>query len=128
MLTASQETVQLLELELPPRLEDLQVPALEEASIHLWHANPVGQSWLLPHFSTLLSADEEDRRARFHFEGDRQDFTFARGMLRILLGAYLEIDPRAVGFEYSEHGKPALADGHQRPELQFNVSRRSAEI
>jgi 4'-phosphopantetheinyl transferase len=128
ILTASQETVQLLGLELPPRLEDLHVPALEEAGIHLWHANPLGQSSLLPYFSALLSADENGRRTRFHFAGDQQDFAFARGMLRSLLGAYLEIDPSAVGFEYSEHGKPALAGLHRKAELQFNLSHTQGAV
>ena len=128
MLMASPETLQLLGLELPPHLEDLHVPALEEAVIHLWHANPLGQRSLLPHLSALLSADENDRRARFRFEGDRQDFAFARGMLRTLLATYLQTDPRAVRFQYSEHGKPALAASHRRPELQFNLSHTQGRV
>jgi 4'-phosphopantetheinyl transferase len=128
MLMASQEELQLLGLRLPPHLSELRVPALDGGSIHLWHASPVERRSLLPHLSDLLSADEADRRARFHFEGDRQDFTFARGMLRTVLAAYLKTDPRALGFRYSEHGKPSLVLTDPEEDLQFNLSHTQGAV
>ena len=122
MVTTAEEKLQVQELEFPAHLAELSMPALDGASIHLWHASPPEHRSLLPNLSALLSADEEDRHARFHFESDRQDFIFARGMLRTLLAAYLEVDPREVRFGYSEHGKPALAGPGEGTDLQFNLS------
>jgi len=70
-------------------------------------------------FWSLLSTAEQERAAKFYFEKDRQAFVVGRGMLRVLLGRYLALEPDAVGFEYGEFGKPALASA---TELQFNVS------
>jgi hypothetical protein len=40
MLMASQDAAQLLGLKFPARLEQLLVPELDSAGIHLWHASP----------------------------------------------------------------------------------------
>jgi 4'-phosphopantetheinyl transferase len=128
MLIASQEELQLLGLDLPPHLEELRVPVLDRASIHLWHASPQALASELPRLSDLLSADEADRRARFHFEADRGDFTFARGMLRTLLAAYLKTDPRELRFRYSEYGKPSLATPDAAPDLRFNLSHTQGAV
>jgi 4'-phosphopantetheinyl transferase len=69
----------------------------------------------------LLSADERERAARFCFDKHRRRFTAGRGILRTLLGRYLERNPRELTFEYSDHGKPFLA-GTPVPELRFNLS------
>ena len=59
--------------------------------------------------------------ARFRFETDREDFAFARGMLRTVLGNYLGIPPAEVGFSLSPQGKPALAFP-QASRIEFNLS------
>jgi len=70
----------------------------------------------------LLSSDERERAARFHFERDRQHYCAARAVLRTLLGRYLEAPARDLSFVYSDKGKPALASRSQDPGLAFNVS------
>lgn len=72
----------------------------------------------LRELSQTLSPEEESRAARFHFDLDRQRFQVARGVLRNLLGAYLNLPPQQVRFEYGPYGKPYLA----ARELQFNLS------
>jgi 4'-phosphopantetheinyl transferase len=69
-----------------------------------------------------LSADERTRAERFRFSEDRMRFVSARGILRILLGRYLDVEPQRLRFCYNEHGKPALAPEFDRSDLQFNVS------
>ena len=128
MLMASQEELQMQALEFPAHLAELRVPDLDAAAIHLWHACPLGHKSLLLDLSTVLSADEADRRGRFHFEGDRQDFTFARGMLRTVLAAYLQTDPRALRFRYSEHGKPSLVLTDPEKDLRFNLSHTQGAV
>jgi len=66
-----------------------------------------------------LSADERERGGRFHFERDRRRFVTARGLLRVLLGRYLDVDPARLRFGYGPRGKPFLAGGEP---LRFNLS------
>jgi 4'-phosphopantetheinyl transferase len=73
---------------------------------------------------SLLDADERDRAIRFRFERDRVAYVTMRGMLRVLLGHYLNQDCRKLRFGYNAFGKPYL----DAP-LAFNVSRtRSAGL
>jgi 4'-phosphopantetheinyl transferase len=128
MLMATQERLELEALELPAQGEELRVPALDSRRVHLWHADPEERGSRLAHLTSLLSADEGDRCARFHFERDRQDFAFARGMMRTVLAAYLRTDPRELRFRYSEHGKPALAPTDCETDLQFNLSHTQGAV
>src|SRR5437879_1206576 len=68
-----------------------------------------------------LTPDERTRSARFQFERDRQRFIVARGVLRDLLGRYLQTQPGQINFVYNAFGKPDLS-----PEfgarLKFNLS------
>ena len=68
----------------------------------------------------LLSSDERLRAGRFHFERDRRRFIVARGVLRMLLGAHLDIAPAAVAFGYAQHGKPFVINAASQ--IHFNVS------
>ncbi len=59
-------------------------------------------------FLTDLSEDERNRAGRFAFERDRIRYIAARGILRRLLGGYLNIDPSEIRFSYGAFGKPEL--------------------
>jgi 4'-phosphopantetheinyl transferase len=48
-----------------------------------------------------------------------------RGALRTLLGAYLEVPPAEVRFQYGPRGKPFLAPPLDGKGLQFNLSNSS---
>src|SRR5689334_23209114 len=52
----------------------------------------------------FLSNDEQDRASRFHFERDRRRFMAGRQILRLLLSAYLDLEPGELRFRYSVHG------------------------
>jgi 4'-phosphopantetheinyl transferase len=94
-----------------------EVASLDQANVHVWVAN-LGD---LPEAAlrALLSPDERERGRRFHFERDRRRFVNARGLLRVLLGRYLDVLPSSLLFGYGPRGKPFLA-GHD--EVRFNVS------
>lgn len=66
-----------------------------------------------------LSVDERDRADRFYFETHRSSFVAARGLLRIILGRYLKIEPGHVRFRYGNRGKPAVSD---TGDISFNLS------
>lgn len=57
----------------------------------------------------LLSPDELERAARFHFERDRLRFVRRRAFRRIWIGARLGMNPAALRFETGSHGKPSVA-------------------
>jgi 4'-phosphopantetheinyl transferase len=93
---------------------------IAENEVHIWSAGlewPAAQQEV---FAAILSADEVERSRRYYFEKDRQQYSTARGILRILLGAYLGVAPQSLTFGYTPYGKPFLAaypDG-----IQFNLS------
>ena len=86
--------------------------------LHVWYAELDRGEVAVRDLRWLLSADEHDRADRFRFERDRARFTVARGIVRILLGRYLDQPPAAVRFEYGPQGKPRLAG----PGPWFNIS------
>ncbi len=64
----------------------------------------------------LLCAEERERAARIVGERDRVLWARSRGVLRALLGRYLDRDPRTLDFALGAHGKPALRHGGTGPE------------
>lgn len=95
---------------------------LTAREVHVWSADLDLSERLLTHYSGLLSADEQDRAARFAFARDRQRYIAAHGVLRSLLGRYLQSDPAAITFSTSQNGKPVLADPFSRTGINFNLS------
>lgn len=65
-----------------------------------------------------LSIDELARAARFHFDKDRRRFVAARGILRSILGRYLNRHPSDISLVYGSAGKPRLSSN----DLSFNLS------
>jgi len=62
------------------------------------------------------------RARRFVFEQHRRHFIVGRGLLRLILSHYLEIEPGRLEFEYGPQGKPELAGAAASSELNFNLS------
>jgi 4'-phosphopantetheinyl transferase len=69
-----------------------------------------------------FSEDERIRAGNFYFKRDRKRFIVGRGVLRIILGRYLHIEPNRVQFSYGPHGKPYLAERHSDGALRFNLA------
>lgn len=93
-------------------------PLLGAEEVHVWCVPLDPPEEEVRRCAALLSPDEQARAARFRFEKHRREFTVGRGMLRTLLGRYLDADPRRLEFGYGPHGKPVLASGG----LRFNLS------
>lgn len=72
--------------------------------------------------AALLSAGERERAGRFVDPARGERWARARGVLRVLLGRYLDADPAALRFAEGEHGKPALAGDMAGAALEFNLS------
>jgi 4'-phosphopantetheinyl transferase len=96
--------------------------ALPDAEIHIWRASLDDYAAHLHRLAAVLSAEEQARAERFHFEQDRHRFIVGRGLLRVILGRYLGLKPARVQFCYGQRGKPRLAEGLVDSGIQFNVA------
>ena len=92
---------------------------LAPAEVHLWQARLDHR--LADDLKRLLSPDELSRADRFHSSKDRDHFIVARGLLRILLAAYVGIDSAELRFSYADKGKPSLEES-QRTAINFNLA------
>src|SRR5258706_3456595 len=95
---------------------------LAGSDLHIWCASLNVSPEDLSHYLSLLSPDEKTRAQRFYFEIDRNHFIVGRGLLRTILGCYLNIEPARIEFVYGQYGKPALKPGLHDQVLEFNLS------
>lgn len=102
---------------LPP--VDLTLP---QKDVHIWQASLVQPAEQIAMLAQTLTADEQQRATRFHFEADRERFIVGRGVLRAILGRYLGLEPGQVRFSYSPHGKPAVQDNPGAGAVRFNLA------
>ena len=86
--------------------------SLAENVVHVWRAELTSSS------RDLLSPDEREKAAQFHFDKDRNRYIAARVILRQLIARYEHVRPETIQFTYNTYGKPAL-DGSS---LRFNAS------
>jgi 4'-phosphopantetheinyl transferase len=96
-------------------------PPLIEGEAHVWLAeldrSPAEQEELAQH----LSPEEQQRAARFINSRHRMYFAAGRGLLRVILAAYLSALPHKIQFTYGKQGKPYL-DDPSKTNLHFNIS------
>ncbi len=90
--------------------------------IHLWRIELDQPETQLQHLRETLSSDEIARAERFYFPKHQQHFVAGRGILRTIIGRYLDIQPLQVQFNYQQRGKPVLADTFADSRVAFNLS------
>jgi 4'-phosphopantetheinyl transferase len=98
-----------------------QCVALGLEDVHVWRASLELPDSRIAELERVLDVDEKQRARRFHFKKDQDRFIAARGLLRILLGRYLQCAPSEPRFALGRNGKPELASPPVKS-LQFNVS------
>lgn len=91
-------------------------------ALHIWRADIDLRPELLTKLAVNLSLDERQRADRFYFERDKKKYIASRGLLRIILSGYLNIEPDRLEFRYSQQGKPELNNIDTEARLCFNVS------
>lgn len=94
-------------------------PALGRDEVHVWRAFLDEPPEAVAQYRGVMSPDELERAARFHFEKHSLHFVVARGALRMLLGRYLGRPPESLRFEANDYGKPSLRGAEA---LRFNLS------
>jgi 4'-phosphopantetheinyl transferase len=94
---------------------------LASDEVHIWCASLDVPPETSARLYATLTPDERTRSARFQFARDQQRFIVARGVLRSLLGRYLQTEPSQIRFVYNEFGKPDLSLEFAS-RLKFNLS------
>lgn len=96
--------------------------ALPDNQVHVYYAYLNQRASQLHQLAQTLSEDERVRAEQLHFEQDKNRFIARRGLLRTILGSYLDTEPGQLQFSYGRYGKPTLAKPFVSNFLHFNTS------
>src|SRR4051812_31797653 len=102
------------------------VPELTGEDVHVWSASPAVGGEQRSRLFALLTPEEQQRAARYLHQLSKEQYVVARGLLRILLGRYLDLAPTNVRFTSGPQGKPFLASASVG--LHFNISHTNGMI
>ena len=103
-----------------------EILRLVEKEVHIWRIyldQPLSHTREL---RCVLSADERARAERFHFSKDRDRYITCHGLLRTILGRYLDRRPSELRFRFNSYGKPYLDGEFGSAEVHFNLSHSGA--
>jgi 4'-phosphopantetheinyl transferase len=95
-----------------------QLPDLAAGQVHVWKIWQ--EEARFADFTSLLSNEEMERASRLRTAALFHRFAANHGMLRILLGSYLGMDPRRLQFAANPYGKPSLRE--MGLHLRFNMT------
>lgn len=100
------------------RLDQSANLTVEPREIHSWFTRLQVSPLAVANLYTLLSPEEKDRAARFHFEEHRNKFIVRHGVLRSVLFFYVGVAPSDIELFQEPGGKPAMANAN----IFFNMS------
>ncbi|MDZ7269880.1 MAG: 4'-phosphopantetheinyl transferase superfamily protein [candidate division KSB1 bacterium] len=103
--------------EVPPA-----APALADGEVHVWRIGLQLPPSRMEQLQAMLDAGETQRAARFYFDKDRRRFIVAHAAMRMILGAYLQLDPAGLQLGRNAYGKPELQDNRTAVAVRFNLS------
>jgi 4'-phosphopantetheinyl transferase len=92
---------------------------IADDEIHVWVVDMRASALQRETLIGWLDAQEMERASRIPNLEKRQSFEVAHGVLRFLLGRYVECDPGAIALASDREGKPKLAFAE---DLEFNMS------
>ncbi|MHB8596181.1 MAG: 4'-phosphopantetheinyl transferase family protein [Ktedonobacteraceae bacterium] len=95
---------------------------LQNNEVHVWRASLNAPLSNIESLKLLLTDEEVARAERFYFEKGRHGYIVTHGILRILLGRYLDVDPRQLRFGTNTYGKPSVENPARDARLHFNLS------
>jgi len=81
---------------------------LPDDEVHVWTASREAPDEVVEVMRSVLDPDEVRRADRFTFLRDRRQFAVSRGLLRTILGRYLDRPPESLRFVANAHGKPGF--------------------
>jgi 4'-phosphopantetheinyl transferase len=95
---------------------------LASEEVHVWRAALDRPERVRERLAGKLSADEHARAQQIVAARDREHWTVARALLRVILGRYLDASPEEVALIAERGGKPVLAAGSGSKPVSFNLS------
>src|SRR5688500_15821160 len=96
--------------------------------VHVWVVDLDQPGWPSDPLAALLSPDELARASRQRTDRNRARYATARGLLRILLGAYLNRPAADIEFGYGSFGKPYVLTREDDVDVQFNVTHSGGSV
>ena len=98
-----------------------ELPRLDR-TVHVWAVRLDDATVDLDRGRKLLSSEEHERAARFHFEQHRRRYEISHIALHKILSGYLQIDPARLYFDLGANGKPKLPASLAASGVDFNLS------
>ena len=95
------------------------MPDFNNPAIFLIHTDSESE---ISSFQKSLSAQEQEKAARFRFIKDQHSYIITHALLRKLLGNFLNSEPASIEFISNEFGKPMVSHGNRK--IHFNISHR----
>jgi len=111
-------------VQVSPRAATAELSATRDG-VDVWLAfyNEIDDPALLDRFRGLLSAEERQQEARFHFADDRKRYRVTRALVRTALSRYAPVAPLDWSFATNAYGRPHIAEAHgDAAEISFNLS------
>lgn len=96
--------------------------SLEDDEVHVFYADVDSLLCCVGSLENTLSDKENFRKDRFLFLKDKFSYIVSRGLLRVILGAYLGGKPKNLVLKNGPHGKPILDGGSNQDAIRFSVS------
>lgn len=91
---------------------------LKENEVHIYKTKLNKPEAEIKKLQQLLSEDELQRSQRYKLKHLTDNYIVARGILRKVLGSYLDLSPSSLKISYKDKGKPFL----EGSDLKFNLS------
>jgi 4'-phosphopantetheinyl transferase len=92
---------------------------LSSDEVQIWTMPTNASSGVVAYFEGVLDEDEAKRASRFRFSHLRDSFVITHGVLRYLLGRYLDSSPSRICFTYGDKGKPHVVS---EANIHFNLT------
>jgi len=91
---------------------------MSDKFVDVWHADLLPEEAEEQNYYLLLNQAEKEKAASFIRPVLQQKYIKTRGILRQVLGSYLNIKPQKISIQIAEYGKPFI----EGAELFFNLS------
>lgn len=98
------------------------IQEINSGELHIWWANLRDFDSELSALQSTLSSRERARAERFGFLRNKKNHIIGRGILRTLLGSYVQQSPSALNFPIGGDGKLELRRNSCGSAIYFNLS------